>query len=300
MPPHRSPDPPALCTFLTTKVSWSYQAARHLLVSRRLSLGGALTLDSISLFNLSGKRALVTGSSRGIGFGIAAALAGAGAEVILNGRDPAALGDAASRLADDGALNVKALAFDVTSEDSVEDAIAHAETEIGPIDILVNNAGMQHRAPLEEWPLEKFKQVIDTNLTSAFIVGRAVARGMIARKSGKIINICSVMSNLARPSIAPYAASKAAIANLTRGMAVDWSKHGLNVNGIAPGYIRTELNEALLKNQEFNSWVEKRTPMARCGEPAELGGAAIFLASEASTFVNGHILYVDGAFTATV
>ncbi|WP_414649991.1 glucose 1-dehydrogenase [Devosia sp.] len=259
-----------------------------------------MTLDSISLFNLGGKRALVTGSSRGIGFGIAAALAGAGAEIILNGRDPAALGEAASRLADDGALNVKALAFDVTSEDSVEDAIAHAETEIGPIDILVNNAGMQHRAPLEEWPLDKFRQVIDTNLTSAFIVGRAVARGMIARKSGKIINICSVMSNLARPSIAPYAASKAAIANLTRGMAVDWSKHGLNVNGIAPGYIRTELNEALLKNQEFNSWVEKRTPMGRWGDPAELGGAAVFLASDASTFVNGHILYVDGAFTATV
>lgn len=299
MPPHRNLDAPALCTFLTTRLAWSYQAAHHPLVSR-LSLGGALTLDSISLFNLSGKRALVTGSSRGIGFGIALALAGAGAEVILNGRDPAALGEAAARLVDGGALGVKALAFDVTSEESVEDAIAHTETEIGQIDILVNNAGMQHRAPLEEWPLDKFRQVIDTNLTSAFIVGRAVARGMIARRSGKIINICSVMSNLARPSIAPYAASKAAIANLTRGMAVDWARHGLNVNGIAPGYIRTELNEALLKNQEFNSWVEKRTPMGRWGDPTELGGAAVFLASEASTFVNGHILYVDGAFTATV
>jgi gluconate 5-dehydrogenase len=256
-------------------------------------------LNSTNLFNLAGKRALITGSSRGIGFGIAAALAGAGAHVILNARDQVALGAAAARLADEGA-RVNALAFDVTSEESVEDAVAHAETEIGPIDILVNNAGMQHRAPLDEWPLEKFRQVVDTNLTSAFIVGRAVARGMIERKSGKIINICSVMSALARPSIAPYAASKAAIANLTRGMAVDWAKHGLNVNGIAPGYIRTELNEALLKNQDFNSWVEKRTPMGRWGEPAELGGAAIFLASDASSFVNGHILYVDGAFTATV
>lgn len=281
-------------------VAWPYQADDHPLVSRRLSLGGALTLDSISLFNLAGKRALVTGSSRGIGFGIATALAGAGAEVLLNARDPEALGAAAARLAEGGALGVKALAFDVTNEESVEDAIAHAENEIGPIDILVNNAGMQHRAPLEDWPLEKFKQVIDTNLTSAFIVGRAVARGMIARKHGKIINICSVLSNFARTSVVPYSASKAAVANLTRGMAVDWAKHGLNVNGIAPGYIRTELNEALLQNQEFNAWVEKRTPMGRWGDPAELGGAAVFLASEASSFVNGHILYVDGAFTATV
>ncbi|MGN6488480.1 MAG: glucose 1-dehydrogenase [Devosia sp.] len=251
------------------------------------------------MFSLAGKRALVTGSSRGIGFAIAGALAGAGADVILNGRDQEALGAAAARLAESG-VRTRGLAFDVTSEESVEDAIAYAETEIGPIDILVNNAGMQHRAPLETWPLEKFEQVMSTNLTSAFLVSRAVARGMIARRSGKIINICSVLSTFARGSVAPYSASKAALANLTRGMAVDWAKHGLNVNGIAPGYIRTELNEALLKNEEFNAWVEQRTPMARWGEPAELGGAAIFLASDAATFVNGHILYVDGAFTATV
>ena len=254
---------------------------------------------SLSMFDLSGKRALITGSSRGIGLGIAQVMAEAGAEILLNGRNQEALGSAAATLADTGAA-VKALAFDVTSEESVDEAIAYAENEIGPIDILVNNAGMQHRAPLEDFPLEKFRQVIDTNLTSAFIVGRAVARGMIARKTGRIINICSVMSNLARPSIAPYAASKAAIANLTRGMATDWAKHGLNVNGIAPGYIRTELNEALLQNEAFNSWIETRTPMGRWGDPRELGGAAVFLASEASTFVNGHILYVDGAFTATV
>ena len=256
-------------------------------------------MDSLSLFNLAGRRALVTGSSRGIGYGIAAALAGAGAEVILNARDQAALGGAAARLAESGAT-VKALAFDVTNEESVEDAVAYAENEIGPIDILVNNAGMQHRQPLEEWTLDKFRQVMDTNLTSAFIVGRAVGRSMIARRKGKIINICSVLSNFARTSVVPYSTSKAAIANLTRGMAVDWAKHGLNVNGIAPGYIRTELNEALLQNQDFNAWVEKRTPMGRWGDPSELGGAAVFLASEASSFVNGHILYVDGAFTATV
>lgn len=256
-------------------------------------------MDSISLFSLRDKRALVTGSSRGIGYGIAEALAGAGAEIIINSRNPEALGAAAATLAEGGA-RVKALAFDVTSEDSVEDAIAHVENEIGPIDILVNNAGVQHRAPLEEFPLNKFEMVMATNLTSAFLVGRAVARGMISRRRGKIINICSVMSNLARPSIAPYAASKAAIANLTRGMAVDWAKHGLHINGIAPGYIATEMNTALLENQEFNAWIEKRTPMGRWGAPGELGGAAVFLASEASSYVNGHILYVDGAFTATV
>jgi len=251
------------------------------------------------MFSLEGKRALVTGSSRGIGYGIAEALAGAGAEIIINSRNPEALGAAAARLAEGGTV-VRALAFDVASEDSVEDAIAHAENEIGPIDILVNNAGMQHRQPLEEWTLDKFQQVMNTNVTSAFLVSRAVVRGMIARKSGKIINICSVLSNFARQSVAPYSASKAAIANLTRGMAVDWAKYGLNVNGIAPGYIATELNEALLQNQDFNAWVEKRTPMGRWGDPAELGGAAVFLASKASSFVNGHILYVDGAFTATV
>ncbi|HEY0854596.1 MAG TPA: glucose 1-dehydrogenase [Devosia sp.] len=251
------------------------------------------------MFSLAGRRALVTGSSRGIGFGIAAALAGAGADVIINGRDEIALGEAASRLAEGGAT-VRAVAFDVTSEESVNDAVTWCEDEVGPVDILVNNAGMQYRTPLEDFPADKFDQVIRTNLHSAFYVGQAVAKRMIPRGHGKIINICSVMSNLARPGIAPYAASKAAIANLTRGMAVDWAKHGLNVNGIAPGYIRTELNEALLKNEEFNRWVETRTPMGRWGEPSELGGAAVFLASDASKFVNGHILYVDGAFTATV
>ena len=256
-------------------------------------------MDALSQFNLAGKRALVTGSSRGIGFAIAAALAGAGADVILNARDERALGDAAAKLAESGA-RVRGIAFDVTSEDSVGDAVDYVERDLGPIDILVNNAGMQHRVQLENFPLEKFEQLMATNLTSVFMVGKAVAQGMIKRGRGKIINICSVMSAVARPSIAPYAASKAAVANLTRGMATDWAKHGLNVNGIAPGYIRTELNAALTADKDFNAWVEKRTPMGRWAEPAELGGAAIFLASEASSFVNGHILYVDGAFTATV
>lgn len=252
-----------------------------------------------SPFDLSGKRALVTGSSRGLGFAMAKALAEAGASIILNARDGVALGAAAQDLASIGA-SVKAVAFDVTSRDSINDAVTYIEDEIGPIDILVNNAGMQFRSSLEAFPPEKFDQIIATNLTSVFNVSQPVARHMIGRGAGKIVNICSLMSGLARPSIAPYAATKAAVANITRGMAVDWARHGLNVNGIAPGYFATELNDALLKDEKFNAWVETRTPMGRWGQPHELGGAVVFLCSEAAQFVNGHILYVDGAFTATV
>lgn len=252
-----------------------------------------------SPFDLTGKRALVTGSSRGLGFAMAKALAEAGASVVLNARDSVALGAAAADLAEAG-HNVAAVAFDVTSRDSVGEAISHIENEIGPIDILVNNAGMQFRSALESFPPEKFDQLIATNVTSIFNVSQPVARYMIARGWGKIINICSLMSSFARYSIAPYAASKAAVANLTRGMAVDWARHGLNINGIAPGYFVTELNEALVNDPKFNAWVEARTPMARWGQPEELGGTAVFLASEASRFVNGQIIYVDGALTATV
>jgi gluconate 5-dehydrogenase len=255
-------------------------------------------MDSLSAFSLAGKRALVTGSSRGIGFAIAAALAGAGADLVLNARDKEALGAAASKLAESGA-RARGVAFDVTNRDSVEEAVEWVEAEIGPIDILVNNAGMQYRSPLEDFPADKFERIIETNLTSVFTVGQIVARRMIPRGAGKMINICSLAVNHARKSIAPYGATKAAVANLTRGMAVEWAPHGLNVNGIAPGYFKTELNEALVADPEFNAWVEKRTPMGRWGEVSELGGAAIFLASDAARFVNGHILYVDGAFIAT-
>lgn len=241
----------------------------------------------------------MTGSSRGLGFAMAKALAEAGAAIVLNGRDSKALGSAAADLADQGHA-VRAVAFDVTSRDSINDAIAHIEDEIGPIDILVNNAGMQFRSALEAFPPEKFDQIVSTNLTSVFNVSQPVARHMIARGRGRIINVCSMLAELSRPSIAPYAATKAAVANLTRGMAVDWAKHGLNVNGIAPGYFATEMNEALLQDEKFNAWIASRTPMGRWGAPEELGGAAVFLASDASRFVNGHILYVDGAFTATV
>jgi len=251
-----------------------------------------------SPFDLSGKRALVTGSSRGLGLAMARALAAAGATIVLNARDAVALGAAAQDLAATGA-KVNAVTFDVTNRDSINQAINHIEDEIGPIDILVNNAGMQFRSSLEAFPPEKFDQLITTNLTSVFNVSQPVARHMIARGRGKIINTCSLMSGFARASIAPYAASKAAVANLTRGMAVDWAPHGLNVNGIAPGYFATELNQSLVEDPKFNTWLEARTPMGRWGKPEELGGAVVFLASDAATFVNGHILYVDGAFTAT-
>jgi gluconate 5-dehydrogenase len=258
-----------------------------------------MALSTTSPFDLTGKRALVTGSSRGLGYAMATALADAGASIVLNARDSVALGAAATDLAATGAT-VHAVAFDVTNRESINDAVSYIEDELGPIDILLNNAGMQFRSSLESFPPEKFDQVIATNLTSVFNVSQPVARHMISRGAGKIINICSLLAELSRPSIAPYAATKAAVANLTRGMAVDWARHGLNVNGIAPGYFATEMNDALIKDEKFSTWLENRTPMGRWGQPHELGGAAVFLASEASRFVNGHILYVDGAFTAAV
>lgn len=259
----------------------------------------AMLPAGLSAFDLSGKRALVTGSSRGLGLAMARALAGAGATIVLNGRDSVQLGAAAADLAETGA-SVTALAFDVTSPDSVGDAIDHCEAEIGPIDILVNNAGIQIRGPLETYRHDDFERLLSAHVVSTFSVSQAVARHMLGRGRGKIINICSILTNHARPTAAPYGAAKAAIANLTRGMAADWAGKGLNINAIAPGYFRTELNAALIADEKFNAWVESRTPMGRWGNVEELGPAAVFLASDASRFVNGHILYVDGGFTAVV
>jgi len=250
-------------------------------------------------FDLSGKRALITGSSRGLGLAMATALANAGASVVLNARDEVALGAAAADLAATGA-EVHALAFDVTSEDSVTDAIAHCETQIGPTDILINNAGIQIRGPLEDYAIDKFELMLSTHVVATFAVSKAVAKGMIARGHGKIINICSVLTSVARPTAAPYGAAKAAVANLTRGMAADWAPKGLNINAIAPGYFKTDLNKTLMADPKFNDWVEQRTPQRRWGEIEELGGAAVFLASPAANFINGHVLYVDGGFTAVV
>lgn len=250
-------------------------------------------------FDLTGKRALVTGSSRGLGLAMASALAGAGASIVLNARNEVTLGEAAADLAAKG-TDVHALAFDVTSEDSVSEAIAHCEAQIGPIDILINNAGMQIRGPLEDYAIDKFELMLSTHVVATFAVSKAVAKGMIERGHGKIINICSVLTSVARPTAAPYGAAKAAVANLTRGMAADWAPKGLNINAIAPGYFKTDLNKTLMAEPKFNDWVEQRTPQRRWGEVDELGGAAVFLASPAASFINGHVLYVDGGFTAVV
>ena len=254
---------------------------------------------SLSMFDLTGKRALVTGSSQGIGFALAKGLAAAGASIILNGRDPLKLGRAAEGLRGEGAT-VHQAAFDVTDHAASAAGIDQMEAEVGSVDILINNAGMQQRAPLEEFPAGDFDRLMLTNVNSVFNVGQAVANHMIPRGKGKIINICSVMTMLARPGIAPYTASKGAVANLTKGMATDWARHGLNINGIAPGYFKTELTEALVKDAEFSGWLEKRTPAGRWGTVDELVGAAIYLASDASSFVNGHVIYVDGGITSCV
>jgi len=248
-----------------------------------------------NLFDLSGRTALVTGSSQGIGLSLARGLADAGAAVILNGRDRAKLEAAAADIP-----GSRILAFDVTEHETVRAAIDDFEATVGPIDIAVNNAGVQHRTPLEDFPAAEFERLLHANISSVFHVGQAVARHMIARGAGKIVNIASVNVQMARYSIAPYTATKGAVANLTKGMATDWARHGLNCNAIAPGYMRTPLNEPLWSDDSFNSWLEQRTPARRWGEPEELIGACVFLASEASTFVNGHILYVDGGITASL
>jgi gluconate 5-dehydrogenase len=248
------------------------------------------------LFSLKGKRALVTGSSQGIGLALAKGLVEHGAAVVLNGRDPEKIEATVAEVSVAG-HKVSTAIFDVTSVEAVRNGIEKIESREGPIDILINNAGMQFRSPLEDFPVEKWEQMLTTNISSVFYVGQAVARHMIPRGRGKIINIASVQSELARPGIAPYTATKGAVKNLTRGMCADWAKHGLQVNAIAPGYFKTPLNQALVDSPEFSGWLEKRTPAARWGNVEELVGAAVFLSSEASSFVNGHTLYVDGGIT---
>jgi len=251
--------------------------------------------EILQQFSLAGKTALITGAGSGIGFAIAKGLAEAGARIVLNGRNRAKLARAREALAD---AVVETLQFDVTDQAAVAAAIDRFETGAGAIDILVNNAGMIGRAPLDEFDPAVFDRLLKTNVNGAFYTAQAVARHMIPRGHGKIINIASALSAVARKSVAPYAASKGAIANLTRGMATDWAAKGLQANAIAPGYFRTELNEALVSDAAFSAWLQSRVPAGRWGEVAELQGAAIFLASGASDFVNGHVLYVDGGITA--
>ena len=249
----------------------------------------------MNMFDLTGKRALITGSSQGIGLALAKGLAGAGAQLVLNGRDESRLAAAAGAVP-----GARMLAFDATDHAAVQCAVDRFEADVGPIDILVNNAGMQHRAPLEAFPADAFARLLQANIGTVFNVGQAVARHMIGRGAGKIINIASVQTALARPGIAPYTATKGAVGNLTKGMATDWAKYGLQCNAIAPGYFDTPLNAALVADPAFTAWLERRTPAGRWGKVEELVGACVFLASDASSFVNGHVLYVDGGITASL
>ncbi len=254
----------------------------------------------MSPFDLTGRRALVTGSGQGIGLALARALAAAGAEIVLNGRDAAKLDRAAATLREAGAA-VSTAAFDVTDQEAVAAGIARIEDKAGPIHILVNNAGLTRRIPLQDLPAETWHEVMRTNLDAVYYVGQAVARRMIARgEGGKIVNVCSVQSELGRPGTAPYASSKGAVKMLTKGMCADWAKFGIQVNGLGPGYFVTELTKPLVDDPAFSSWLCARTPAGRWGQVDELGGAIVFLCAPASNFVNGHVLYVDGGLTSVV
>jgi gluconate 5-dehydrogenase len=247
------------------------------------------------LFDIGGQTALVTGSSRGIGLALARGLAEAGCTVVLNGRDPDRLAEAA-----DAIPGTRTAVFDVTDGPAVAAGIADVEERVGPLDILVNNAGMQLRAPLLEFTDTDWHRILNTNLTSAFLVGRETARYMTARGHGKIVNICSLQSEVVRPGIAPYAATKGALKMLTKGMCADWGPHGVQVNGLGPGYIETELTRPLVDDEEFSGWVRRRTPAGRWGRTEDLVGGVLFLASPAADFVSGQVLYVDGGMTSVL
>ncbi len=252
-----------------------------------------------NLFDLTGKIALITGSSQGLGFILAQGLGQAGALIILNGREVTKLEVAVEQLKATG-LKVAGYPFDVRDETAIINQIQKIEQEVGIIDILVNNAGIQTRAPLENFDADDWRNILDINLTGAFLVAKAVVQGMIKRRSGKIINICSVQSELARPTIAPYTAAKGGLKMLTKAMATDWGKYNIQVNGLAPGYFKSEMTRTLYEDKNFNTWLCSRTPANRWGNPEELIGAAIFLSSAASSYVNGQILFVDGGLVACV
>jgi gluconate 5-dehydrogenase len=254
---------------------------------------------SQALFDLSGRTALVTGSSRGLGRAIAEGLARAGARLIVNGVDPARVDATAAEMRAAGHA-AEGSAFDVTDEAAIVAAFARFDAQGFQIDILVNNAGIQVRKPLIEFTSAEWRKVIETNLTSAFVIGREAAKRMIARKRGKIVNIGSLASELARPTVGPYTAAKGGIRNLTRSMAVEWAASGIQANAIGPGYMLTDMNQALVDNADFNAWLMSRIPAKRWGRPDELVGAAVFLASSASDYVNGQIIYVDGGMLAAM
>ncbi|WP_404925143.1 SDR family oxidoreductase [Mesorhizobium sp. ORM16] len=253
----------------------------------------------MTLFDLSGSTALVTGSSRGLGRAIAEGLGAAGARLVLNGRAGAGLSKAAHEMRA-GGNEVHEAVFDVTDEAAVKKAFDRFDAEGLAVDILVNNAGIQHRQPMVDLSLADWQRVIDTNLTSAFLVGREAARRMIPRGHGKIINIGSLTSELARATVIPYTVAKGGIKMLTRGMAAEWAKSGIQANAIGPGYMLTDMNAALVNDEKFDAWVKARTPAGRWGKPEELIGTAVFLASRASDYVNGQIIYVDGGMISVL
>jgi len=254
---------------------------------------------SVQLFDLTGRTALVTGSSRGLGRAMAEGLAKAGARVILNGVNAARLDEAVTELRGKG-LDVAAQAFDVTDEAAIKAAFEELDRTGQQVDILVNNAGIQFRRPMLELETADWQRVIDANLTSAFVIGREAAKRMAARGHGKVINIGSLTSELARATIAPYTVAKGGIKMLTKAMAAEWGALGIQANAIGPGYMVTDMNEALLSNPEFDAWVKGRVPMRRWGQPEELAGIAIFLASAASSYVSGQIIYADGGMISVL
>ena len=256
-------------------------------------------MSSPGLFSLAGKRALITGAAQGIGLTIARGLADAGAELLLNDLDPGKLDATATELRAEG-RRVTTAAFNVAHGSEVAAGIAELERAGGPVDVLVNNAGIHRRAPLASMPPAIWQEVLDVNLTSAFLVARAVAPRMIARRAGKIINLCSMNCEVSRPNIGNYAAAKGGLKMLTRAMAVEWARHNIQANGLGPGYLLTAMTQALAADAAFDAWIRARTPAGRWGEPADLVGAAVFLASSASDFVNGQVLYVDGGLLAAL
>ena len=258
--------------------------------------------SAIEKFSLYNKIALITGSSRGLGLVMAKGLSLAGATIIINCRqeNEERLNQAVGMLKKEGIKNVYGYAFDITKKDDISKQVKKIEDEVGDIDILINNAGVQRRKPLEELEDSSWREVIDTNLTGAFLTSQQVAKGMIKRKYGKIVNICSLMSEIGRDSISAYSASKGGLKMLTKNMAVEWAKYNIQINGIGPGYFITDMTRALVENKEFNQWIINRTPAQRWGNPEELVGALVFLSSEASDFINGQIIYVDGGILAAI
>jgi len=252
-----------------------------------------------NLFDLTGKRALITGGTHGLGMAMAKGLGNAGADLLINGHSPAKLEEAIEAYRNVG-LNAKGYLFDVTKEDEVKAAILEIEKE-GPIDILINNAGIIKRIPMEDMEVSDFREVIDVDLVGPFIVSKHVGKNMIFRKAGKIINICSMMSELGRNTVSAYAAAKGGLKMLTRNMATEWAKHNIQVNGIGPGYFATEQTKPIrIDGHPFNEFILNRTPSGRWGDPNDLMGVAVFLSSTASDFVNGQIIYVDGGILATI